>query len=101
MKDPLQTALLVIALFISSNIRADDDHERARDLVKSGDIIPLNQLLQQVINTDSGKFRLLEAELEHESGRVIYELEIVDEHGVVRELLFDAKTGELLDEKED
>jgi uncharacterized membrane protein YkoI len=94
-----QTALLLIAIFISSGLWADDDHERARELVKSGEIIPLNQLLQQVINTGSGKFRLLEAELDNESGRLIYELEIVDEHGVVMELLFDAKTGKLLDEK--
>ena len=101
MKKPLQTSLLIIVIFTSTNIWADDDHERARELVKSGEIIPLNQLLQQVINTGSGKFRLLEAELERESGRLVYELEIVDEHGVVRELLFDAKTGKPLDEKGD
>jgi uncharacterized membrane protein YkoI len=97
MRHYLQTALLVV-FFIGSNVWADDDHERARELVKSGEILPLEQLLQKVVNNDSGKLRLLEAELEDKSGRLVYELELVDEQGVVRELLFDAKTGEALGE---
>ena len=100
MKYYLQTALLFIFI-TSSNVWAGDDHERARELVKSGEIIPLEQLLQQIINQQEGKLRLLEAELEHKSGRLVYELELVDEQGVVRELLFDAKTGESLGEEED
>ena len=101
MKGLLQIALLFIS-FIGSNAWADDDdHERARELVKSGEIIPLEQLLQQVIGQRSGSLRLLEAELEREQGRLVYELELVDEQGVVRELLFDAKTGEALGEEDD
>ncbi|MCW9023317.1 MAG: PepSY domain-containing protein [Gammaproteobacteria bacterium] len=98
MKYYLQTALLFI--IISSNVWADD-HERARELVKRGEIIALEQLLQQVISQHEGKLRLLEAELERKSGRLVYELELVDEQGVVRELYFDAKTGVPLDEEDD
>jgi len=54
-----------------------------------------------VVNTDSGTLRLLEAELENKKDRLIYELEFVDEQGVVRELLFDARTGEALGEEDD
>ncbi|MDH5612457.1 MAG: PepSY domain-containing protein [Gammaproteobacteria bacterium] len=100
MKHYLQAALLVV-FFIGSNVWADDDHERARELVKSGEIIALEQLLQNIVNKDTGKLRLLEAELEEKSGRLVYELELVDEQGVVRELLFDAKTGEALGEEDD
>ena len=97
MKFYLQTALLFI-FFIGPNVWADDDHERARELVKSGEIISLERLLKQIDAGEEGELRLLEAELEREHGRLVYELELVDEKGVVRELLFDAKTGEALGE---
>jgi len=100
MKHLLQIALLFI-FFTAPNVWADDDHEHARELVKSGEIISLEQLLQQVFTQQENKLRLLEAELERESGRLVYELELVDEKGVVRELLFDAKTGEALGEEDD
>jgi uncharacterized membrane protein YkoI len=100
MKYLLQIALL-FSFVIGSNTWADDDHERARELVKSGEIMPLEQLLQNIVNKDSGKLRLLEAELENKSGRLVYELELVDEQGVVRERLFDAKTGEAFGEDDD
>ena len=100
MKFYLQTALLFI-FFIGSNVWAGDDHERARELVKSGEIIALEQLLKKIDAIEEGKLRLLEAELEKKSGRLVYELELVDEKGVVREWLFDAKTGEALGEEDD
>ena len=100
MKHLLQTALLLV-FFIGSKVWADEDQERARELVKSGEIMPLEQLLKKVINSETGKLRLLEVELEREKGRLVYELELVDEQGVVRELLFDAKTGEALGEEDD
>ena len=97
MKRLLHTALFFVFL-IGSNVWADEDHERARELVKSGEIIALEQLLQQIVAGEKGHLRLLEAELEGKSGRLVYELELVDEKGVVRKLLFDAKTGEALGE---
>ncbi|MDH5389056.1 MAG: PepSY domain-containing protein [Gammaproteobacteria bacterium] len=100
MKYYLQTALL-LSFFIGSNVWADEDHERARELVKSGEIIALEQLLQKIVAGEKGKLRLLEAELEKKSGRLVYELELVDEKGLVRELLFDAKTGEALRDEDD
>ena len=100
MKHCLQTALLFI-FFISSNLWADEDHERARELVKSGEIISLEQLLKNISASEAGKLRLLEVELETKNQRLVYELELVDEKGVVRELLFDAKTGEALGEEDD
>ena len=100
MKHPLKTALL-LTFFIGSNLWADEDYKQARELVKSGVIIPLERLLQQVINSESGKLRLLEAELEYKKGGLVYELELVNEQGVVLELLFDAKTGEALGKERD
>ncbi|MCW8830612.1 MAG: PepSY domain-containing protein [Gammaproteobacteria bacterium] len=96
----LQTSLL-FGIVVSSNALADDDLEQVRELVKSGEIIPLEQLLKKVADEKQDKLRLLDVELEREKGRLVYELELVDEQGVVRELLFDAKTGAALGEEEE
>ncbi|UCE89914.1 MAG: PepSY domain-containing protein, partial [Pseudomonadota bacterium] len=73
---------------------ADDDHEAARVLVEAGDILPLDVILEKAQARYRG--RVLEVELEREAGRHVYEIEIVDEQGVVRELYLDASSGELL-----
>ncbi|MDA3870445.1 MAG: peptidase [Gammaproteobacteria bacterium] len=99
-KYQLLSGLLLSAL-IGANVWAGDDHERARELVKSGEIMSLAELLQQVDRVEGGKMRLLEAELETKKERLVYELEFIDEQGVVRELLFDARTGEALGEEDD
>lgn len=103
-KYQLLTGLLLSALIganANTNAWADDDHERARELVKRGEIMSLAELLQQVDRLEGGKLRLLEAELENKKDRLVYELEFIDEQGVVRELLFDARTGEALGEEDD
>jgi uncharacterized membrane protein YkoI len=74
--------------------RADTDHELARSLVESGAILPLETILSRARTTHPG--RVLETELEHRRGRYIYELEILDNKGVVWELKYNAKTGNLI-----
>lgn len=72
---------------------ASPDHEEARLLRERGDIVPLAELLQ---HPSLAAQRVLEAELEYEHGRPVYELEILDGDGRVRERYFDAVTGEPL-----
>lgn len=74
--------------------RASDDHEAARALVESGDILPLETILDAATQRFPG--RLLEAELEREDGALVYELEILTEQGRVLELQFDARDGSLI-----
>jgi len=76
---------------------ADDDHQRARELMQSGEILPLETLLKDLLK--NGRWRLLEAELEEEDGRWIYEFELLDEQGRVWELEYDARTGARLGEE--
>nr|WP_307955374.1 PepSY domain-containing protein [Shewanella putrefaciens] len=45
--------------------------------------------------------RLLDLEVEQKHGRIIYELEILRDDGIVYEIKIDAKTGEWLKEKVD
>jgi uncharacterized membrane protein YkoI len=77
-----------------------DDHGRARELLEHGRILPLEELLRGVPAIYRG--RLLEAELEVEDGRVVYELELLRPDGTVWEIEVDAGTGKLLEvERED
>ncbi|MCB1774297.1 MAG: hypothetical protein KDI88_11825 [Gammaproteobacteria bacterium] len=77
-----------------SLVGASDDHDTARQLRSEGNIVPLRELLQHPALADQ---RVLEAELERENGRLVYELELLDASGRVRERYFDATTGQPLD----
>ena len=88
----------MLALLLSSTLAlADDDHRQARDLAISGEILPLEQVLLSV--KGDRNWRLLEAELEKEDGRWIYEFEVVDDGGQVYEIEVDARSGEILEEE--
>ncbi|MDZ7752811.1 MAG: PepSY domain-containing protein [Gammaproteobacteria bacterium] len=71
-----------------------DDHHAARELVRNGRILPLRQVLGMAEGHQAG--RVLEAEFEKDDGRYIYEIEIVDDNGIVWELEMDAMDGNLL-----
>lgn len=79
---------------------ADDlDHEKARKLVQSGVILPLERVLAGHQRVREG--RILEVELEKKHGILVYEIEVMDEQGRVMEFTFDAKTGHLRQEKQE
>ncbi|KPK38517.1 MAG: hypothetical protein AMJ69_08245 [Gammaproteobacteria bacterium SG8_47] len=78
---------------------ADSDHDAARTLVEAGEILPLEAILSKAQGEYAG--RVLEVELESKGRRRIYEIELIDEQGVVRELEYDAHSGELLRVKQD
>ena len=72
---------------------ASGDHDVARTLRNGGEILPLAALLERPELRDQ---RIIEAELEREHGRAVYELEILNGDGRVYERYFDATTGEPL-----
>jgi len=93
---------VVLALLVSGQayiVQADDDYIEAKRLRESGEIMPLEEILKNVRRTYPG--RILEVELENEKGRVIYELEILGDDSIVREIYIDAKSGKLLSVEED
>jgi len=92
-------ALGIIALAPLQLAQADDDYIEARRLQVSGEILPLEAILKNIRRTFPGK--ILEVELEKEDGKIAYEVEILGEDGVVREIYINAKTGKLLSVKED
>src|SRR5690606_17055250 len=67
------------------------DYERVREAVARGEMVPLETILADAQRRQPGQ--VLEVELEGDE----YEIEILGADGVVRELEYDARTGELLD----
>jgi len=75
------------------------DAQEARELKQSGQIMPLEQLITRVNKDYPGQ--IIEIELDEEKDRYVYDIELVDEEGVVIELKIDASTGEVLRYKKD
>jgi uncharacterized membrane protein YkoI len=75
-------------------VRADDDHNAAKQLKDAGAIVPLAQILDTVSTAYPG--RILEVELRNTDSRRVYHVELVDTHGVVWYLQLDAAQGTLL-----
>lgn len=86
-------------LVCASGAGAEDDHDRARRLRDAGDILPLETLIERARAERPG--RILELKLKEKKGRILYEVELVDERGIVWEMYFDARSGELLKSKQD
>ena len=96
----MKTVSLFLALAagtISATGFADDDDpgfEQIRDWVRASRILPLQQILDRYQPRFGG--RLLDLEVEHEDGILVYELEILQQDGRVIELKVDARDGRLL-----
>ena len=86
-------ALLVPGLAWAGGLDQDD----ARRLFRSGAILPLERVLEVVRGYQPG--RVIEVELDEDSRRYVYELEILAPDGRVWELEVDAATGRLLERK--
>jgi uncharacterized membrane protein YkoI len=86
-------ALLGVPVFTGADHRNHDDVKRLRD---AGEILSLEAITEQYRQSRPAG-RILEAELEHEHGRYVYELEILYDDGSVVEMEYDAETGELLE----
>lgn len=80
---------------IVSLAMADEGHQEARRLTESGEILPLEDLMQSIEAEQPG--RILEVELERDDGRYLYEIEILDPQGAVWEFKLDATSGEILE----
>lgn len=85
---------LLLALPPLAMAAADSDHERAREALERGEVLPLAEILEQVQGQAPGE--VIETELDREHGRWIYELKLIDPHGRVVELEVDAADGRIL-----
>lgn len=70
------------------------DHEQARRAVEAGEIMPLRSLLDAIETDYPGQ--VVEVELEHEDGLLVYEIKVLEASGQRLKLIVDARTGEVL-----
>ena len=78
---------------------AENDHIEARRLQETGAILPLEKIISRVQPLYPG--RIIEVELEKNDGRIVYEIEIINNEGIVVEVTVDAVTGEVLSVEND
>lgn len=94
MKNSLKLIVTSLLIFLSTPLFADDDHDEAKRLMESGEILALEVVLKKAREIQAGK--VLEVELESENNNMIYEIELLSTDGIVFELKFDARTGKHL-----
>lgn len=82
-------------LGLTQFVYADNDEHTVRQLRETGEILPLETILQKIQAAHPGK--VLEVELEEKQSRLVYEIELLDSHGKVWELQVDPRSGDLLD----
>jgi uncharacterized membrane protein YkoI len=96
---PWMLHLLSLGLLagIATTALADDrrDHERARQALLAGEILPLRTVLERIEQTHPGE--VLEVELEQESGRWIYEVKLLGRDSGRKKLIIDARNAALLE----
>ncbi len=96
---PLSIPAVVVLLAMALPAGADTDAATVRRLRESGEILPLEKILERARKERPGE--VLETELERKGARHVYDVEILDAQGRVWELKFDARSGELLRQKQD
>jgi hypothetical protein len=92
---PVMLCLLTLACSLPLVSLADDDEWRElHEQVKSGELLPLSQIIETLRRDYKGE--VIEVELEDEDGVRLYEIELLGPDGQVVEFLLDAATGEII-----
>lgn len=73
------------------------DHDRARQAVESGEILPLQTVLEKVSHVTPG--RVIEVELDRKHGRWVYEIKVLRPGGSLVRLLVNASDGAIIDRR--
>lgn len=96
------TAMLMVLLagsFPATRAFASpNDQERATQAVQAGEILSLRAILERLEQTQPGQ--VLDVEFEQQKGVWIYELKILKAGGRLQKLKIDAKTGEIISNRE-
>ncbi len=91
--------LCAVALIFGVGLaRADSDHDRARQALQAGEVLPLATILARVAREHAGK--VLDVELDRDKGdgvvRWVYKVKVLTPSGIRLKLRMDAKSGELI-----
>jgi uncharacterized membrane protein YkoI len=91
---PVLVFSLLAGLPLTDPAKAGRGHDEIRQLRRAGQILSLEAIIAKHRRQYPGG-QLLEAELEFERGRYVYDLKILGDDGTVREFEYDALSGEL------
>lgn len=91
--------LFALLLAASPPLLADDaeDHDRARQALEAGEILPLKAVLEKVSADTPGS--VLEVELDHRDERWVYEFKLLRQGGSVVKLRVNASNGSVIDRR--
>jgi len=76
----------------------NSDHERARQAVEAGEVLPLRTILERVEREYPGQ--VMEVELDREKGEWVYEVKVLRKGGALMKLKIHARDGAILGLKE-
>ncbi|KOF54389.1 MULTISPECIES: PepSY domain-containing protein [unclassified Achromobacter] len=95
---PLRSCLAILlscaTLVGPSPARADDDHDRAREALQEGKILPLRTVLDIVERSYPGQ--VVKVEFEEDDGEYLYEIRLLQASGNLLKLKIDARDGRVL-----
>jgi uncharacterized membrane protein YkoI len=80
---------------------ADADHDRARQALEAGKVLPLGTILERIGRDHPGQVIDVELDLDEDGGtqRWVYELKLLREGGALVRLKVDARTGAVINRK--
>ena len=87
--------LAVLAPWSALRADDDDDHERARQALAEGRVLPLSTVLAR-LQAQGWPGQVLKVEFEHEHGRYVYEIRLLQPDGRVVKLDVDAQDARVL-----
>lgn len=90
------TALTLTAGLAQADVRPD----HIEGLLKSGAVMPFEKLNAAAVATHAGA-NITDTELDHKNGVLVYEVDVTDTAGKRFEVKLDAKTGAVLENKQD
>jgi uncharacterized membrane protein YkoI len=92
-------ALALAALGVAPSWAGDGhDHDRARQAVEAGEVLPLKTIMERVERDYPGK--VMEVELERHGERWIYEIKLLRAGGALVKVKIDGRTGDVIDAAE-
>ncbi len=98
LKNPLLAIAALLLAWASAVVSAGDghggDHDRARQALEAGEVLPLRVILERVEGAYPGQ--VVEVELEREHGRWEYEIKLLRSGGSLVKLKVDARDGSIL-----
>jgi len=98
MKNRLFMILSLLVLLAHSPLQAvadtPYDHDRARQALLAGEILPLKTILERVERSQPGQ--VMEVELEQKPAGWIYEIKLLQTEGRLLKLYVDARSGGIL-----